>query len=101
MPDRLNMGFQFKHSISLKFTEENGFFMRFSIDLLNLDEKKREFLAKDYIKDWILQELEVKLQVVVKKLNNDPPTKSEFEKISFTSLKVRINRIEFPERTIQ
>ena len=81
--DLLIMGFQFKHSISLKFTEENGFFMRFSIDLLNLDEKKREILAKDYIKDWILQEMEVRLKTVVKKLETDPPTKSEFKKYKF------------------
>lgn len=81
--DRLIMVFQFHHSISLKFTEKNGFFMRFSLDLLNLDEKKRELLAKDYIKNWILQEMEIKLQTVMKKLETDPPTKSEFEKYKF------------------
>ena len=77
------MEFQFNHSISLKFKEENGFFMRFSLDLLNLDEKKRELLAKDYIKDWIMQELEGNLKKLVKKLENDPPTESKFDKYKF------------------
>ena len=81
--DQFTMAFQFKHKISLKFTEENGFFMRFTLDLLHLDEKKRELLAKDYIKDWILQELEIKLQTVVKKLETDPPTTSEFDNYKF------------------
>ena len=36
------MVFQFKHNVSLKYKEENGFYMRFSFDLLDLDEKKRK-----------------------------------------------------------
>ena len=81
--NHFTMVFQFNHSISLKFTEEKGFFMRFALDLLDLDEKKRNLLAKDYIKDWILQELEIKLQAIMKKLETDPPAMSELDAYKF------------------
>ena len=79
----LIMVFQFKHNVSLKYTEENGFYMRFSFDLLDLDNKKRELLSKDYVRDWILKELEANLQKMAKKLETNPPTKSEFSDYKF------------------
>ena len=83
----LIMVFQFKHNVSLKYKEENGFYMRFSFDLLDLDEKKRELLSKDYVRDWILKELEANLQKVAKKLESNPPTKSEFGDYKFHQFK--------------
>jgi len=77
------MGFQFKHNVSLKYKEGNGFYMRFSFDLLDLDEKKRELLSKDYVRDWIVEELEANLQKMAKKLETNPPTKSEFDNYKF------------------
>ena len=77
------MVFQFKHNVSLKHKEENGFYMRFSFDLLDLDEKKRELLSKDHVRDWIVDELESNLEKMLKKLGTDPPNKSELDDYKF------------------
>ena len=81
------MGFQFNHSIGLKYKEEKGFYMRFTLDILNLDEEKREILAKNYVKSWMLRELEGNLQKMMERLATDPPTASEFENYKFHEFK--------------
>ena len=70
--ERMRMDFQFAHQIRLKFRTENGFYMRFTFDLLDLDKKKRELLAKDYVRDWMEDTLESYLETVLKKMEEEP-----------------------------
>ena len=70
--EHMRMDFQFDHQIKLKYKTEQGFHMRFTFDLLDLDKQKRELLAKDYVRDWMEDVLEGYLQTVLEKMEEEP-----------------------------
>lgn len=71
LTEHMRMDFQFTHHIRLNYKTETGFYMRFTFDLLDLDKKKRDLLAKDYVRDWMEDVLEGYLQTVLKKMEDE------------------------------